>query len=201
MRKFYKLEPKFGLFGKAPTDFINDAACAPPRGSRTGKYVGKHEFGVGIVPYEETPVLKFRTELKRLPDIDFLGDIMYFSDAARQVLSSVDPEAFEWLQVDSVQGKGVPSKAPYWFGDVIRILDCVDEEQSDIVYYDKVDWDPELVRYRRAQHLVMKPDMPADHHIFRPAKQSGWIIVDDIFRNAVLSAKLLGADFKEIGIG
>lgn len=201
MRKFYVLESDPRYSGPPEFEWINDSDCAPPLGRRVGKYTGKHEFGVGIASYEETPRLVFRKSIKKLHDIEPMTDPMYFSDRMKNLLESMDPEAFEWLQVEAVQGRRiekVPDLAPFWFGDVIRILDCVDEVNSDIEHY-KIDWGENIRRYKRINRLKIRSDLPSNYRVFRLHNSFRTIIVDDSVKDAIEESKYFGSVFKEIG--
>ncbi len=201
MRKFYILDIDFNIPSYKDYIFVNEKEVTPSAiGNPHGGRFGSHEFGLGITPYSATPRLKFNARKKNFLDI-YLGlETVFYSNRMKTLLEEIDPGAFEWLEIEAVHGKGDPSLAPYWIGDVVRVLDCVDEVKSDIEYH-KVDWDPNYHGYKTLKNLVMNPDLSPDHHIFRLRYTFRDIIVDDVIRDAVIGSKYRGCVFKEVGEG
>lgn len=201
MRKFYVLTPDFRISTYTDYDFVNEDQVTPsPIGNPNGGRFGSHEFGLGINPYSATPRLEFNPRKKKFCDIYPGLETVFYSDRMKALLEGIDPNAFEWLKIEAGQGQGEPPLAPYWIGDVIRVLECVDEAKSDIEYH-KVDWDPNYHGYKTLKHLIMKPDLSPEHHIFRLRFTFRDIIVDDVIRDAIVKSKYKGCDFKEVGEG
>ena len=85
-----------------------------------------------------------------------------------------------------------PSKKPFYLIHVMEVLDCVDHARSEIEYYDDG-------RVASIERYCLKPELLVGKHIFRtPVASGSYLLVDDVFREAVESHKLKGLDFHAI---
>ena len=64
--------------------------------------------------------------------------IWLVADRVKTLFERIDPEAFAFVRAE-VDYSNFDKLGPgFWFCDVIRMLDCVDEERSRLTYYDNV---------------------------------------------------------------
>lgn len=93
-------------------------------------------------------------------------------------------------------GKDEPA-GPRWLCDVIRYVDAVDEQLSQI------DWDwGEDITHRRysatSNSFVFKADLPHDLPLFRLCKQPRIIACNTALRTALMSAELSGINLQRL---
>jgi len=90
------------------------------------------------------------------------------------------------LWVDAREGP------PYWFCDVIRVLDCLDEAASTLNYY------PNTIRYSVIMKAVMRPEAVGSAHVLRLRRFIHHELVDDVFWKMVHVHKVTGIAFKRL---
>ena len=193
-RKYYRLE----------TDFSTDSAPYP-------EWVNKKEQSKSLnldpnnsnkpfhgFQFSEPPRIKFDRKRRRgaLDDTRpmTLG-IWLISDRLKKLFERLDPEAFVFRKAD-VDYSNFPEPGPdYWFCYIMRVLDCVDEEQSILGCYDNV---PGVKAYRALINVRMRPDVVGSAHAFRLKYASLMLIVDDIVVDALKAEKIRGFSFEPI---
>lgn len=149
-----------------------------------------------------TPRITFDPRGRRLRDYEEWYGFWLISDRAKNVLEAVEPEAFFFLACDiHVQNK-VWDGPRYWFCDVRRFLDAVDEERSRLkigISDDPAarDFGQKIYDFFGDVELVFKDELVGDAHVFRMAYAELRIICDQALKDAWKSAGLRGMLFKD----
>jgi len=172
---------------------------------------GKHKHPLGLwngegsgfpIGMEEPPIIVLDPARGRLPlaDAEGLGGTFWLiSDATRQVFERVDPEAFVFCPVEVRQVDGAKYEgSAYHLCDVIRFLDPLDEEKSEIQPYFVNG--TKFTKFRLGKDAHFRADVLDEHHIFRLMFRPTFVGCDDVLRSAVESAKLTGFWFYRSGI-
>jgi len=172
----YRLLNGSELFREGPPIFV------PPPGRR------------GFRSYRETPVFLCNPRLGRI-DRDFEIDTGYWfiSDRMKRAIEDVDPEAFAFLKCE-VQMRDGSAGPVRWLCDVIRVLNALDEENSDVEIA-VADDGSKFYRPVIGGGVTFKPEVIDSHHIFRMAFFQAATVCDDEFRQACNSAELTGLRF------
>src|SRR5262249_54662162 len=133
----------------------------------------------------------------RLPrDLALFHAYWLISNRAKAVFQSVDPEGFGFVRCEVWLPDGLVNP-PFWLCDVMRVIDAVDEEASQLtIYYDKTDG---TKRYRLmgGARVVFKEDLVGSAHVFRMAHMEPSIFCDQEIRDACKAAGLKGLSFEE----
>jgi hypothetical protein len=172
----YRLLNGSELFGGGPPIFV------PPPGQR------------GFRNYPETPVFLADARLGRIHrDFEINTGYWFISDRMKTVIESVDPEAFASLKckVQMHDGSDGPVR---WLCDVIRVLDALDEENSDVKIA-VADDGSKIYRPVIGGGVTFSPEVIGSYHIFRMAFYQAATVCDDEFRRACKSAELTGLRF------
>lgn len=147
----------------------------------------------GFPPLRETPRL-IHDPKKGAPPQDLEGGFSGYwlvSERLRNVMESVDADAFVFADVDYRLADG--SKGPTVFlCDVIRTLDALDEEASELDI--KVSDDYEAGKYYSmagGSRLAFKHDVLGDAHVFMLPFHGG-VFCDRVFKDAVKTAGIGG---------
>jgi hypothetical protein len=148
----------------------------------------------GFRDYAEAPVFLADPRLGRI-DRDFEIDTGYWfiSDRMKSVVEGVDPDAFAFLQckVQLRDGSEGPAR---WLCDIVRVLDAVDEENSDVRIGTADDGSK---YYSFCKNLRFRDDVVGSSHIFRLAYLQSSLVCDDEIRRACIKAELTGLRFKD----
>jgi hypothetical protein len=111
------------------------------------------------------------------------------------VLEAVDGEGVAFLKCETRSLKGGPAPV-YWLCDVVRLLDVVDEEKSNLkILEDGTDYrhyDP-MAR----SGYVFRTEAIGSAHIFRLRFLESTIICDQAMKDACKAAGLRGLTFKD----
>jgi len=192
-RKYYTLNP----------DFSTDSAPVP-------KWVNKEEQSKSLnldpdnsnkpfhgFQFSEPPQIKFDRKGHRGPFEDAtpmtLG-IWFVSERLKTLFEQLDPEVFVFQKVD-VDYSNFPEPGPnYWFCYIMRVLDCVDEEHSEIVYQPEITWKV----YTGLIDIKMRPEVVGSVHAFRLKYASLKLIVDDLVVDTLKQNHIRGFAFKPI---
>lgn len=104
----------------------------------------------------------FKNKGKRRPLGFYAFDrIWIVSDRLKVILEEFDQQGFEFVQAETFYGGGSREGPSYWFCDVVRVLDCLDEAASTVEYY------PNTRRYAFVVNAVMRPDAIGSAHVLR----------------------------------
>ncbi len=149
----------------------------------------------GFPQFPETPRFRYDKRQGRMPgDLEQFSDYWLVSDHAKQVFEATDPEAFVFVLCDFILADG--SAGPrLWLCDVIRVLDALDEERSDI----RIDYYPDRKVYNLmgTTAVVIKDDAVGSSHIFRMTYSTPFVICDDYMKAVCKEARLKNVYFRE----
>ena len=111
------------------------------------------------------------------------------------LLQRLDPEAFVFQKVEVDYGNFPQGGPDFWFFEIVRVLDCVDEEHSQIVYQDNL---PGIKNYRALIDVRMRSEIVGSAHAFRLKYAIGKLIVDDVIVAALNAEKIRGFEFEPV---
>ncbi|WP_367184935.1 DUF1629 domain-containing protein [uncultured Bradyrhizobium sp.] len=149
-----------------------------------------------------TPRITLDRKSRRPRDCEGWYGLWLISDRAKSVFEAVDPEAFSFLACDVDVQNGVWDGPRYWFCDVRRFLDAVDEERSKLeigISDDPAarDFGQKCYDFFGDVELVFKEELVGDAHVFRMAHAELRIICDQVLKDAWKSAGLRGVLFED----
>jgi hypothetical protein len=194
LRQYFQVTDDGTAVYRAPEfEWVNETELADP--GYTGLAPGPHEQGAGFPPFVAPPRIVFSKKGKRPPlDFNLFGRIWLISDRFKRLLEAFDPEAFEFVRTDTAYDGGTREGPPFWFCDVIRVLDCLDEDRSTILYQENITWKV----YASLASAVVRPEAVGAAHVFRLRHYRGRVLVDDVFRGMVHANKITGFNFKTL---
>lgn len=190
-RQYFEVTDDGTAVYRAPDfEWVNETELADP--GYTGLAPGPHEQGSGFPPFAAPPRIVFSRKGKRPPlDFNLFGRIWLISDRFKLLLEAFDPEAFEFVRTDTAYDGGTREGPPFWFCDVIRVLDCLDEERSTILYQENIKWKV----YTSIVKAVVRPEAVGAARVFRLRHYGLAVLVDDVFRRMVHANKVTGFNF------
>ena len=150
----------------------------------------------GFPPYPEKPRVQFDLRLSpKARDMEWCDAYWLISDRLKNVFANLDSEAFVFMECETAYPGG--DVAPkYWLCDVIRMLDAVDEERSNVDI--RVQGETKVYQLYGHTRFVFKEDVVCGSHIFRLKYRPGSVCCDAALRSACIGAKILGVSFREI---
>jgi hypothetical protein len=123
---------------------------------------------------------------------------IFISSRAKELLSAIDPAAFEFAECETVDPKGKPAE-PYWWMAVIRWVETFDEQRSHVAWYhDGHPTDPEARNNPRIEdlnELRMPEGFPGEQHAFWIAPYRRTFVWDEALVDAWRARGLTGATF------
>lgn len=120
------------------------------------------------------------------PSLNDYSKIPVLSQRAWDVLRPVIGNVCEALLIRH------PTEEPFYIINVLDIVDCLDEEKSEVDRYSDG-------RIRRVLRFCFKRNMLAGKHIFKTPRKSGRdLIVSEEFRRLVEQNELKGLRFREL---
>lgn len=165
-----------------------DVMMMPPPGRR------------GFRDYPELPLFVANKRGRLHWDLD--TPVPYYwmiTERMKSLMEALDPEAFEFRQC-RVQFPDGSDGPPRWLCDVVRVLDAVDEEKSEL-----------NIRTGRAgnkyysslylANLFFKPEVVGTSRFFRLYYDQNCVICDDVVKAACKAADLKGLHFGAQGRG
>ncbi len=198
-RGFYLVGPDMD-YNPSDFAFVNEAEALV-----NGRMSGTHEFflegrevpiSIGLPPLCKTPALIAGADEDQLLDMYGLRK-RYVSTRAKTLLSSIDPDAFEFAECVTTDGEGIPIE-PYWMMDVIRMVDRFDEEHSSVVHFSDRFPDAPGNPYFLMLNDMHFPDVSAETHAFYLLRYTTRFIFDEVLAAAWRDAGLLGARFSPL---
>lgn len=172
-----------------------------------GCWIGKHNFpapgyrvpfNMGIPAMREKPRLVVAPSRRKPIDIYGFGNPHFVSSRAKELLQSIDPDAFEFAECDTVNAGGKPIK-PYWMMAVIRAVLGFDEERSDFLtlsqLYPEAEDQRDNPNISRLNDIYLPDGFPTDYHAFYFVRYQSYFIFDGTLVDAWREAKLTGALF------
>ena len=123
------------------------------------------------------------------PSLSDYNKIPTFSQRAWDALSPLIARVCEALPIRHPTGR------PFYIINVLEIVDCIDEEKSEIDRYSDGG-------IRRVIRFCFKPNMLGGKHIFKTPRKSGAdLIVSQEFRRQVEANELKGLRFHALSMG
>ena len=206
-RRFYTVEADLR---RNPSDleFVNQAEVLR-HSSVPGAYIraGTHHhaleglgaplcFGLPELRGKPALIVGVNEDEGDLLDIYGLSE-RYVSPRAKELLCSIDPDAFEFAECATVDGAGRPLE-PYWMMAVVRVVEQWDEKRSKILWHRELySDDPQQSQNPLIARLqdVYFPSIAQDEHAFHLLRYTDYFIFDEILVNAWREAGLTGAFF------
>jgi hypothetical protein len=147
----------------------------------------------GFCDTSRIPTFVFEGKTER--DFEEYGGYWLISDRMKRFLERFDRKAFAFLKCKVQLSNG--ASAPFrWLCDVVRVLDALDEKQSEI-RMGKTDDGRKMYSFSFGANLKFKEDAVGPHHVFRMMHFSPTIICDDEMKAACKAAGLSGLSFAE----
>lgn len=146
----------------------------------------------GFPPLRETPRLVYYPSQGWPPEDLEAGMSGYWlvSGRLREVMEAVDPGAFAFRETDYRLADGAKG-GPYFLCDVVRTIDALDEEASQLKVIVSDDYEEgKYYGLTGDVRLAFKPDIVGDAHVFRLPYYEG-VFCDRIFKEAVEAAGLV----------
>jgi hypothetical protein len=111
------------------------------------------------------------------------------SDRAKSVFQAVDPAGFAFLACDVRLSSGDYDSPGYWLGDVVRVLEALDEARSRLkigIREDKAysDFGKKYYSLAGGRELVFRDDAIGDAHVFRMEYLQPVVICDQTMKDA-----------------
>lgn len=189
-RRYFQLDVDLGFAGAPQRIWVNEKKI------REKFYPDSAKPFRGLI-FSEPPKIAFDRRKRRgsLRDADtiMLG-IWLVSDRLKELFERIDSEAFAFLRVE-VDYSNFDEPGPgFWFCDIVRMLDCVDETNSIIRYQEGISWK----NYIHLIDVKMVPELVGSAHAFRLKYSTLKQIVDDVVVNAVKAEKIRGLRFIDI---
>ncbi|WP_420969190.1 imm11 family protein [Bradyrhizobium sp. B120] len=154
----------------------------------------------GIGRFSQPPQIRFDRKGRRGAVLDAYPVTLGFwmvSDRLKALFERLDPDPQAFVfQLVEVDYSNFPEPGPgCWFCYFMRELDCVDEERSELTYYDNI---PAIKAYRALVDVKMRPDVIGSAHAFRLKFADMQSIVDDLIVDVVTTEKIRGFAFTPI---
>jgi hypothetical protein len=150
----------------------------------------------GFRDYPERPVFLADAKEGRLHwDLEEYSGYWFISEKMKSVLDATDPEAFAYLQCEVRNPVGEPQPVR-WLCDVVRVLDALDEAQSEAKVSAATDGSKIYLPVYNSK-LIFRESIIGDSHIFRMKYAVQTIICDEESRNGCKAADLKGLSFDD----
>lgn len=150
----------------------------------------------GFPDYPELPVIVFEERLKHTArELEWCGVYWLISDRLKVIFEQADPSAFAFYQCKTAYQDG--TEAPvYWMCDVIKILDAVDEEKSNIDVHRE--GDTKIYKIHSGVKLKFKKNVIEGAHVFRLKYSYASVLCDSVLRNACKENRIQGLSFIDV---
>lgn len=190
-RKYFQLDVDMELTSAPVRIWVNEKKL------REG-YPADSKLPFHGLQFCEPPKIAFDCKKRRGALLDAaritLGTIWLVSDRLKTLLEGLDPDAFAFMRTE-VDYSNFDEPGPgFWFCDIVRMLDCVDDERSKVTYYE----DAPFKAYRALIDIKMRPEVVGDAHAFRLTRATLKQIVDDAFVKAIKAQKIRGFRFIDL---
>jgi hypothetical protein len=189
-RRYYELDADIGLTSAPLRIWVNEERLLEGYDPDANKPFRNIQF-------REPPKIAFDRKRRRgqVRDADtIMVGIWLVSDRLKALLERLDPEAFVFVQAEVDYSNLNEAGPALWFCDIIRMLDCVDEEHSIIRYQQGISWK----NYLDLVDIKMRPEVVGSAHAFRLRLASLRQIVDDVFVEAIRKEMITGLLFTDI---
>lgn len=133
-------------------------------------------------------VLTYSRGKSHFPDL-LSGFGFVTSGALREVLEEIEPAHLQFLPVQILGPAGASTQQPYFLCNVMGTLDAIDWAGSDLEKY------PSGKGISVLRRLALNGGLIGSRQIFRVKMVETEIIVSDVAKDRLISAKLQGIDF------
>ena len=152
-------------------------------------YFQRHFIGRSMVDDWKPPLLRISGGSKRVRDfVSWMLSAPAISEKARCALKDLIEPYAEILPLIELRGK------PYWAVNVLKVVDCLDRERSEISY------SPDDGRILNVWKYVFREERLESVPIFKVAGDLGQVFVTRSFVDAVIANSLRGAAFADPGV-
>lgn len=189
-RKYFEIYPDMNLSSAPPLVWVNEQQM------RVG-FSSNRELPFCGLNVQTAPLITFNRSKKRgkLKDAyQGLPHMWFVSDRLKQLLEQIDPQAFEFAATQVDYSTFEEPGPAYWLCNLVRRLDCIDDEKSKVTFQTQVDFKA----YDLFIDVKMRPEVVGDAHAFRLVYKYGAEIVDDILVQAMTAAKMRAWRFEPI---
>lgn len=205
-KRYYFVEPDLT---RNPSDFellnteeLYNLTNPFPDGTRYPIRTGRYSFQLEGRRHPDSyglPTMLTRPRLfvaRRNKPLDAYGfSELYVSSRARDLLRSVDPDAFEFAECETLSRRSIKVE-PYWMVAIKRPVDGFDETRSvfDVARgFDGVTGEPfEGPHFAHLFDIHMRPDLPEDFHAFFFPRFQRTMVFDRTLVEAWKAARLSG---------
>jgi len=189
-RKFYKIGPDYRVGGR-PGFRLEDDSILP----RDGHH---------LPHLADPPRLVFDKRAGDLPyDLEDYFGFWLVSDRTKAVMEAVDPKGVSFVLCDVRIPDGVYGGPRYWFCNILRVLDALDEAKSRLKILIRDDdryrdFDKKFYDFSGGAELAFREDAIGDAHIFRMAYRGLTVICDQELKDACKAAGLARIWFRDV---
>jgi hypothetical protein len=120
----------------------------------------------------------------------------FISDRTKKVLERLDLNAFAFLKC-GVQLRDATNGLRRWLCDVVRVLDALDEEHSEVTI-GVSDLGTKTYYIPMSENVFFKEARISPHHIFRLMHTESYIVCDEEMKLACKAAALTGIEFDDL---
>lgn len=155
-------------------------------------------YTVGVPTFAERASFILGSRTKTGEPLDFYGmaGFSLISSRFKALIDAIDPGAIEAAQCDTRNTKDEPLP-PYWWIDVVRVLDgVVDEERSMLKYRTESAFasgtETDKLLYMTLQDVVFRPEVVDAAQLFRILRYRARPVVGQQLADAIRAAGLTG---------
>ena len=220
VRRYYLVEQAIGLDrGIDDYNFVNEVEALPSKqpyrledwGSRTIPGMLEETVSyIGLPRLRATPRFILGKGKTTTIDAYVSTNLTIVSDRLKRLMRQLDADAFEFAEVEATHGETGPLElGPYWAYAVVRGLDCIDDERSDVVYYSQLAGFPEpwlpaagvlanQRRYAKVNMARMFPEIVGDAAAFVLQRREGFVVFDERIVDTYRAQKMKGFTFSPL---
>lgn len=139
------------------------------------------------------PRFKYSKRRGRTPkDLERVFDYWLLKEKAKALFQKIDPQGFDFAECDVDLGTDDKSEK-FWLCDVVRVLDGLDEKNSDVTVIESEDH--KLYSLIGSRRLIFDDSIIRSTKIFRMKFSLGTIICNDTFMDECRNSGLKGVIF------
>lgn len=160
--------------------------------------------GIGFPEFPEPPLLTVSRQEDVPVPMTRLGPHLLVTRAARDVLTGVDPGAFQFVETLTHYPGRDPQGGIYWIGDVTRCCRaCIDMSQSVATLIEQVDFpaspwpDGKWRTLTMPESVSFIPEKVHGYHAFRSDWMPSRIFVSDTMKAALEQAGCWGVVYRD----
>lgn len=171
--------------------------------NRSGSHVielpgTQFKYKIGVPAFAERPEFILGGQAEDDDPLDYYGyaNFILVSNSFKELIDTLAPDSIEAAICDARSPGGEPLP-PYWWIDVVRVLDpCVDEERSTLSYMTDSPFasgsDADKLRYKDLQDIVFRQDVVGDAQLFRILRYDARPIVGERLADNIRDVGLTG---------